>query len=96
MHTIRLCLFFMCRLSHVCFKEFINVLLACVEEIDQMSLVDTDIAATSVEQSESRYREMGNRGRQQGKSFTAEFLVADCTKVICRSRSGTCNNKLLP
>lgn len=47
-------------------------------------LVCVDIAATSVEQCESRYREMRNRGGGRGhyneKQFSAEFLVADCTK----------------
>ena len=45
----------------------------------------TDIAATSVEQCESRYRDMRQRGRGRGnfheKMFDAEFVVADCTKV---------------
>lgn len=45
----------------------------------------SDIAATSVEQCETRYRDMGQRGRGRGsfqdKRFDAEFIVADCTKV---------------
>ncbi|XP_076470206.1 mRNA cap guanine-N(7) methyltransferase-like [Babylonia areolata] len=48
-------------------------------------LVCVDIAATSVEQCESRYRDMANRGRGRGnfsdKMFQAQFLVADCTKA---------------
>ncbi|KAL8608780.1 hypothetical protein ACOMHN_065517 [Nucella lapillus] len=48
-------------------------------------LVCVDIAATSVEQCESRYREMAQRGRGRGnfndRMFGAEFLVADCTKA---------------
>lgn len=44
----------------------------------------SDIAGTSVEQCEVRYREMMGRGhqdRQSGGMFTAEFITADCTKV---------------
>ena len=45
----------------------------------------SDIAATSVEQCETRYRDMRQRGRGRGnyndRMFDAEFIVADCTKV---------------
>ena len=45
----------------------------------------SDIAATSVEQCELRFKDMGQRGRGRGsfqdKMFDAEFIVADCTKV---------------
>ncbi|GFS20103.1 mRNA cap guanine-N7 methyltransferase-like [Elysia marginata] len=41
-------------------------------------LVCADIAATSVEQSEIRYKE--NRHRDGNRIFDAEFIVADCTK----------------
>ncbi|KAK7114756.1 mRNA cap guanine-N(7) methyltransferase-like [Littorina saxatilis] len=49
-------------------------------------LVCVDIAGTSVEQCESRYRDMKSRGRggrggYDDKVFDAEFLVADCTKA---------------
>ena len=43
-----------------------------------------DIAATSVEQCESRYKEMlqrNDRDRYPQKVFSAEFIAADCTKV---------------
>ncbi|XP_005107770.1 mRNA cap guanine-N7 methyltransferase [Aplysia californica] len=42
------------------------------------SLVCADIAATSVQQSEERYRQ--NSQREKYKLFDAEFIVADCTK----------------
>ncbi|GFN79242.1 mRNA cap guanine-n7 methyltransferase-like [Plakobranchus ocellatus] len=41
-------------------------------------LVCADIAATSVEQSESRYKE--NLQRENNRLYGAEFIVADCTK----------------
>lgn len=44
----------------------------------------SDIAALSVEQCESRYKEMMERTKQerhQHELFTAEFITADCTKV---------------
>lgn len=44
----------------------------------------SDIAGTSVEQSENRYKEMverGNNERFPQKLFTAQFITADCTKV---------------
>jgi len=43
-----------------------------------------DIAATSVEQCEARYKEMLERTkRERGshKTFQAEFITADCSKV---------------
>lgn len=43
-----------------------------------------DIAGTSVEQCEIRYREMKGRtqhDRNSGEIFSAEFITADCTKV---------------
>ncbi|XP_074645129.1 mRNA cap guanine-N(7) methyltransferase-like [Tubulanus polymorphus] len=46
-------------------------------------LVCADIAETSVQQSEERYRDMGRRNEQERypqKMFTAEFITADCTK----------------
>lgn len=52
-------------------------------------LVCADIAGTSVEQCEVRYREMMGRGhqdRQSGGMFTAEFITADCTKVRIREK----------
>ncbi|XP_059158129.1 mRNA cap guanine-N7 methyltransferase-like [Physella acuta] len=41
-------------------------------------LVCADIAATSVEQSEARHKQ--NVQRERNQIFTAEFIVADCTK----------------
>ncbi|XP_071083424.1 mRNA cap guanine-N(7) methyltransferase-like [Haliotis cracherodii] len=52
-------------------------------------LACADIAATSVEQCESRYQEMidrNNRDRYPQKIFQAEFIAADCTKVRLRDR----------
>lgn len=43
-------------------------------------LVCADIAGTSVEQSESRYRDMRGRERYSERVFAAEFITADCTK----------------
>ena len=43
-----------------------------------------DIAGTSVEQSEGRYKEMLDRAsheRRPQKIFKADFITADCTKV---------------
>jgi len=40
-----------------------------------------DIAATSIEQCQSRYREMRGRNRD---TFNAEFHAVDCTKQRCR------------
>lgn len=44
-----------------------------------------DIAETSVEQCESRYKEMvdrNSRDRYPQPMFSSEFIAADCTKVI--------------
>ncbi|KAK7498088.1 hypothetical protein BaRGS_00010676, partial [Batillaria attramentaria] len=52
-------------------------------------LVCVDIAATSVEQCESRYKDMrqrGGRGRDREKQYSAEFFVADCTKVRLKDK----------
>nr|XP_022343188.1 mRNA cap guanine-N7 methyltransferase-like [Crassostrea virginica]XP_022343189.1 mRNA cap guanine-N7 methyltransferase-like [Crassostrea virginica] len=52
-------------------------------------LVCADIAGTSVEQCEVRYREMMGRGhhdRYAGETFSAEFITADCTKVRLREK----------
>ncbi|XP_060133901.1 mRNA cap guanine-N7 methyltransferase [Zootoca vivipara] len=43
-------------------------------------LVCTDIADVSVQQCESRYYDMKNRGRQNERIFSAEFITADSTK----------------
>ena len=43
-----------------------------------------DIAATSVEQCEGRYKEMAERAKHERgshRTFQAEFITADCTKV---------------
>lgn len=47
-------------------------------------LICADIAETSVKQCKMRYEEMDQRQHRDRRSrapFTAEFLVADCTKV---------------
>ena len=44
----------------------------------------TDIAATSVEQCETRFKEMLDRTRRERgpqRIFQAEFITADCSKV---------------
>ena len=43
----------------------------------------SDIAATSVEQSESRYKDIIERSKYERFQdiFEAEFITADCTKV---------------
>ena len=49
-----------------------------------MCILRPDIAGTSVEQSEARYKEMLDRAsheRHPQKVFKAEFITADCTKV---------------
>lgn len=46
--------------------------------------MSVDIAGTSVEQCEARYKEMLDRAkRERGshKTFQAEFITADCSKV---------------
>ncbi|XP_060081856.1 mRNA cap guanine-N7 methyltransferase-like [Ylistrum balloti] len=50
-------------------------------------IVCADIAATSVEQCQSRYQEMVDRGRNDrgpNRIFSAEFITADCTKERLR------------
>lgn len=52
-------------------------------------IICADIAATSVEQCEGRYKEMvdrGHRERYPQEQFAAEFIAADCTKVRLKSR----------
>lgn len=47
-------------------------------------LICSDIAETSVEQCQSRFRDIQQKsGNNRGYAplFTAEFFVADCTKV---------------
>jgi mRNA (guanine-N7-)-methyltransferase len=55
-------------------------------EIDR--LVCADIAGTSVEQCEARYKEMLDRAKHERgghqKTFTAQFITADCTKQRLR------------
>lgn len=44
----------------------------------------TDIAETSVEQSETRYNEILERNKREraaSQLFDAQFITADCTKV---------------
>ncbi|KAL3860394.1 hypothetical protein ACJMK2_010519 [Sinanodonta woodiana] len=57
-------------------------------------LICTDIAETSVEQSEVRYKEMMNRERYKDQMFTAEFITADCTKARLREMYKDPNIKL--
>ncbi|KAL7984420.1 hypothetical protein Chor_002990, partial [Crotalus horridus] len=45
-------------------------------------LVCTDIADISVQQCEQRYQDMRNRGRQNDRFFSAEFITADSTKEL--------------
>lgn len=48
-------------------------------------LICTDIADMSVQQCESRYKDVANQAnnnRGYAKIFSAEFIAADCTKVI--------------
>lgn len=52
-------------------------------------LICTDIASVSLEQCESRYKEMcsrSSRERNAGRIYKAEFIVADCTRVHLRKR----------
>ncbi|XP_046675254.1 mRNA cap guanine-N7 methyltransferase-like [Homalodisca vitripennis] len=52
-------------------------------------LICADIAGTSVDQCKSRYEDMRQRQRRERhyhQGFTAEFIVADCTKVRLRER----------
>lgn len=46
-----------------------------------MRFLKIDIADVSVQQCESRYYDMKNRGRQSERIFSAEFITADSTKV---------------
>ncbi|XP_063155132.1 mRNA cap guanine-N7 methyltransferase isoform X2 [Candoia aspera] len=45
-------------------------------------LVCTDIAGVSVQQCEQRYQDMRNRGRQNDRFFSVEFVTADSTKEL--------------
>lgn len=61
----------------------------CCINLCFMICLIVDIAGTSVEQCEVRYREMMGRGhhdRYAGETFSAEFITADCTKVIRQVR----------
>ncbi|XP_064467444.1 mRNA cap guanine-N7 methyltransferase-like [Ornithodoros turicata] len=52
-------------------------------------LVCADIAGTSLQHAEERYRDMEGRHRRQrerGRMFKAEFIEADCTKVLLAER----------
>jgi mRNA (guanine-N7-)-methyltransferase len=49
-------------------------------------LVCADIAETSVEQCEDRYRSSKLARKRGGLPFTAEFIVADCTRVRLKDR----------
>ncbi|GLV41535.1 RNA guanine-7 methyltransferase [Carabus blaptoides fortunei] len=52
-------------------------------------LICTDIASVSLEQCESRYRDMlarSHRERNAGRVYRAEFISADCTKVRLREK----------
>lgn len=52
-------------------------------------LICTDIASVSLEQCESRYRDMlarSHRERNAGRVYRAEFVSADCTKVRLREK----------
>lgn len=52
-------------------------------------LICTDIASVSLEQCESRYKEMcirSARERNAGRVYKAEFIPADCTRVHLRKR----------
>lgn len=41
----------------------------------------SDIAAVSVEQCQSRYDDMRRRSHGNERIFSAQFIIADCTKV---------------
>lgn len=59
-------------------------------------LICADIAGTSMEQCQQRYRDMINRNRRQrdrGRCFTAEFITADCTKVNLKEKYNDPNIK---
>ena len=58
--------------------------LVIVHVTGENNLLLLDIAATSVEQCETRYKEMLERAkRERGshRTFQAEFITADCSKV---------------
>jgi len=49
-----------------------------------LNVMSTDIAGTSVDQCVTRYKEMLERARRERgsqKTFEAEFITADCSKV---------------
>jgi len=49
-----------------------------------LNVISTDIAGTSVDQCVTRYKEMLERARRERgsqKTFQAEFITADCSKV---------------
>ncbi|XP_053402078.1 mRNA cap guanine-N7 methyltransferase-like [Mercenaria mercenaria] len=50
------------------------------------SIVCADIAGTSVEQSENRYRDMVDRKRFKDRVFSAEFITADCSKARLKDK----------
>jgi len=52
--------------------------------VDHVAFVD--IAGTSVDQCEERYKSLPNR---RGHLFTAEFMTADCTRVRWVRATGT-------
>ncbi|XP_066479879.1 mRNA cap guanine-N7 methyltransferase isoform X2 [Tiliqua scincoides] len=54
-------------------------------------LVCTDIADISVQQCRQRYVDMRNRGRQNERIFTAEFITADSTKELLSKKYGDRN-----
>nr|XP_012230385.1 PREDICTED: mRNA cap guanine-N7 methyltransferase [Linepithema humile] len=49
-------------------------------------LICTDIAQVSLEQCQQRYTDMMNKKGFKERSFTAEFIPADCTKVRLREK----------
>ena len=55
----------------------------CTSDNFQSVVMISDIAATSVEQSESRYKDIIERSKYERFQdiFEAEFITADCTKV---------------
>lgn len=46
-----------------------------------VSMLLSDIAAVSVEQCQSRYDDMRRRSHGNERIFSAQFIIADCTKV---------------
>ncbi|XP_064641319.1 mRNA cap guanine-N7 methyltransferase-like [Lineus longissimus] len=60
-------------------------------------LICADIAGTSVEQCETRYKEMverNSRDRYQQTMFTSEFITADCTKDRLKDRFSDPNSAI--